>query len=348
MVNDLIFRFFIAAILSYVSAFVFRKLAFKFNVVDHPSEDRKIHADSMPLMGGVAIVFSFICSLSLGIGCSFQVLLLILGGLIIFLINLIDDARGLSARFRFVAEVLISLLIILFADARISFLPAGHLGDITEIFITLIWFVGMINAVNYLDGLDGLASGMSAICAAFFCGMLLYTRQFELGAIALVVVGSCLGFLPHNFPKAKMFLGDAGSTFLGFMLAGFGVMGNWAAYDVVRLAAPILVLGVPIFDMTFTTVMRIRDGKVHNVIEWMRYSGRDHFHHSLIDIGFTRNGATYFIWVVCVVLGLSALLVRKNMDIEAFIAVFQAGLIFWMIGALLVIGRRKRSGWEEQ
>ena len=348
MIQEITVKIVVAFVMAYLSGFLFKWLSFKVGLVDAPDPSRKVHSNAMPLLGGACIFVGVLCGLSFCVGLSPRIVILLAGCTVVFILNVIDDAKGLSAKLRLFIEIAVALAIIILADAKISFLPSGFWGDAGEVFITLIWFVGLTNALNCMDGLDGLAGGIVIIASLFFGGILLYTQQVELGVVAFVLVGATCGFMLHNFPKAKMFLGDSGSTFLGFMLAGFGVMGNWAGHDVVRLAAPILILGVPIFDMMFTTVMRIRDDKVHNIIEWMKYTGKDHFHHSLIDIGFTKKTAVYFIWLVCVVLGLSGVLVRKNMDLEAWVTLFQAALIFLMIGALLVIARRKRSGWERE
>lgn len=347
MLYDMFFRCGVAVFTAYLSAFAFKRLAFKWDILDCPTEKRKVHDQAIPLLGGASIVLGVLVALLLCTHCSWRIAILLLAAFGVFAVNLADDARGLSARVRFFVESVLALIVIIFADARISFLPPGFLGDTAEIIITWIWFVGITNAVNYLDGLDGLASGLSMIAAIFFASMLLYTRQHDLGLTALVLAGAVLGFIPHNFPKATMFLGDAGSTFLGFMLAGLGVMGDWATYDAVRIAAPVLVLGVPIFDMTFTTITRIMDDKVHNIKEWLAYAGRDHFHHLLIELGFSRKEAVVFIWSTCVVLGMTALLVRKSRDVAGVVAILQGALVLAMIGVLLRVGKNKQSGWHK-
>ena len=343
-----ILKFIAAFLCTFISGVFFRGIALRTGLLDRPVEQRKSHEGAVPLLGGAAVFAGVMAGMGVCFRCPGNISVLLICGAMIFILNLIDDAVGLSARIRLFVEISVSLVMIFLADARISFMPSGLAGDSAEILITVIWFVGMTNAVNYMDGLDGLASGITAIAAAFFAGMLFYTRQPQLASVALVLVASSIAFMPYNFSKnKKMFLGDAGSTFMGFMLAGIGVMGHWATYDTVRLTAPVLVLGVPIFDMTFTTVMRTLEGKIHNLSEWMHYADRDHFHHSLLDIGFRPRRAVYFIWLVCVILGLSGLLVRKNMNIEAMVALFQAILIFWMVGLLIVMGRRKHNGKEK-
>jgi UDP-GlcNAc:undecaprenyl-phosphate GlcNAc-1-phosphate transferase len=346
MLQRIFFCVVMAAVATFVSSFMFRRLAFSTGILDQPA-DRKIHADAIPLLGGASIVTGVVLPLVLsGIVRNPQVAFLLGCGVVVFAVNLIDDARGLSARLRFAVEVAVALVMIFGVDARISFLPQGVIFDTIEVLLTVIWFVGLTNAVNYLDGMDGLASGLAGIAASFFAFMLLYTNQLGLGLLALVVAASSFGFLPHNFPRARMFLGDAGSTFLGFMLAGIGALGGWAQFDIVRIAAPVLVLGVPIFDMTFTTITRIATGKVHNVTEWLRYGGKDHFHHSLVDLGLSRRTAVMFIWLVAFALGLSGVMVRGAYTVVGIVTLLQAMMIFLIIGILIVVGNQKQSGWH--
>ena len=226
-------------------------------------------------------------------------------------------------------------------------MPSGIWGDTAEVVLTVVWFVGMLNAINYLDGMNGLAAGISMVSFSLFAFMLIYTREYALGFLCVAGAGVCLGFLPHNFPKAKMFMGDAGSTFLGFLLAGIGATGNWASNDVVRLAAPVLVLAVPIFDMTYTTVMRIKEDKIHNVVEWLQYAGRDHFHHTLVDLGLSKKQAVMFIWLTSLAMGLGGVLVRGGTAEQGLLTIAQAVLVFGMVGILLAVGKRRQSGWEK-
>jgi UDP-GlcNAc:undecaprenyl-phosphate GlcNAc-1-phosphate transferase len=144
-----------------------------------------------------------------------------------------------------------------------------------------------------------------------------------------------------------MFLGDAGSTFIGFILAAIGIVGSWAENNIVRISIPILVLGVPIFDMIFTTFMRIRDGKVKTVLEWLSYSGKDHFHHYLVDLGLRPYTAVIFVYFITASLGISAIMVSNDPAIEAFLTLTQASIIFGVIATLIIVGRRRHDGWSK-
>ncbi len=321
---------------------VLRSLAFRFNILDLPG-GRKIHQAATPLLGGVAIYAGIIGASMVNARDIFAFFPLLMGATLIFILGLVNDLVGLSARTRILWQVLISLAVILMG-LRVSFVPNGYLKDISEVLITVVWFVGVTNAFNYLDGLDGLAAGSATINVLCFSVILYMTGQYPLSLLAISLIGSCLAFLPYNFKK-KIFLGEAGSTFLGFMLAGIGIVGNWASDNVVKLSIPILILGVPIFDMIFTTIIRIKEGKVKSFIEWLKYSGTDHFHHSLIDLGFRPAGSVIFIYFVTFSLGISAIMVSNDAAIEAFLTLSQAAIIFGIIAMLIVVGKRHRSGW---
>jgi UDP-GlcNAc:undecaprenyl-phosphate GlcNAc-1-phosphate transferase len=228
---------------------------------------------------------------------------------------------------------------------HVNFIPNCCWKDILEALITAVWLVGITNAYNYLDGLDGLAAGSAAINLFCFSVILYMTGQYPLGLLAISLIASCIAFLPYNFQKRKIFLGEAGSTFMGFMLAGISLIGNWAGDNAVKLSVPILVLGVPIFDMIFTTIMRIKEGKVRSLIEWLRYGGKDHFHHYLVDLGLKPLGSVLFIYCVTLSLGISAIVISKSSAIAGFLGIIQASIILGMIGILIVAGKKHRNHW---
>lgn len=330
-----------AFLFAYLSMPFFRALAIRFGIIDFPGE-RKMHQIATPLMGGAAIYFGLIVGLLLNAQFGRDVLAILIGATIIFLLGVADDMKGLSARFRIAVQLVAALIVVMWGE-RISFLPAGAINDIIEILISLVWVIGITNAINYLDGLDGLATGSAVINLICFGGILYRTGQPALFGVSFIMAAACLGFLPHNFSqqKKKVFLGDAGSTLIGFVLASVGLCGYWAAGDPVRIAIPILILGVPIFDMTFTTIMRIAEGKIRNVYEWLKYAGRDHFHHYLVDLGLSSRGSVIFIYFTQVALGISAMIASVVGPITALLSVFQGIMIFAIIGILIVMGKRR-------
>jgi UDP-GlcNAc:undecaprenyl-phosphate GlcNAc-1-phosphate transferase len=330
--------FIISFLVTYFSMPIFRGLAVRFKVLDLPG-GRKIHKVATPLLGGAALYMGLLAGALFNLSQLHHFLPVLLGATFILILGLINDIRELSARLRFLFQLLISLIVI-GMGARVSFLPLGWWKDAGEVCITLFWLVGVTNAYNYLDGLDGLAAGSAVVNLACFAIILYMTGQPSLALLSVILIAACLGFLPYNFRKAKVFLGEAGSTLLGFILASIALLGNWAEDNVVKISIPILVLGVPIFDMIFTTVMRIREEKIKTLLEWLSYGGKDHFHHYLIDLGFQRLGAVIFIYFVTLSLGLSAIMVSNDLAIEAFLTLSQAAIIFGIIAALIVTGKR--------
>jgi UDP-GlcNAc:undecaprenyl-phosphate/decaprenyl-phosphate GlcNAc-1-phosphate transferase len=323
-----------------------RRLAVKVGAVDYPG-GRKIHDKITPLLGGVGIYIGLLAGICFDFSQfkAFQPLLI--GATGIFCLGLVEDIRGLTALTRFLLQMAIAFLMTRMG-LSVTFLPVGWWGALGDTLISMIWIVGVTNAYNFLDGLDGLAAGSAAINLFFFSLMLYSTGQFPAGLISVSLIASCLAFLPFNFSSHKIFLGEAGSTLLGFSLACISLMGAWATDAKAKLLIPVLILGVPIFDMIFTTIMRVREGKVRTIIEWLRYGGKDHFHHYLVDLGLSQHKAVAFIYSVTFFLGISAILLQHSRGrVDAFLSLVQAAIIFCGIAALIVVGKHRRSGWEK-
>ncbi len=351
MKSTLVFftSFLVAYLITYLLSPLVRKLAVKLNILDFPG-GRKIHKVATPLLGGVAIylglLFGFLFDHTLFNLYSLYFLWpIMVAATIILVVGLINDIKELSVQFRIFAQVIASLIVIA-SGMRITLLPDVFWGNITEIILTLIWIEGVTIAYNFLDGLDGLAAGSAMVNLTCFIVILYKTGQFPLGLLAIMLMASCLGFLPYNFRREKLFLGDAGSTFLGFMLACISFVGSWAQDNIVKISIPVLILGVPIFDMIFTTIIRIKDGKIKTILEWLKYGGRDHFHHYLVDLGLHPKGAVAFIYFISLSLGISAIMVSNDQAFEAFLTLSQAFIIFGVIATLIVVGKRHRNGWS--
>lgn len=336
--------FIIPFLVTYFSTPLVRNIAVRFKILDLP-EDRKVHKVATPLLGGIAIYLGVFIGVLFSLSNLRPFLPILIGGVFILILGLIDDIIKLNAQLRLVCQSLIALAVIRMG-VRVSFLPVGFWGDILEVVVTVLWIVGVTNAYNYLDGLNGLAAGSVVINLFCFTIILYKTGQYPLALMSIIVVAACLGFLPYNFKKAKIFLGETGSTFLGFSLACIAVVGNWAGDNIVKLSIPILILGVPIFDMIFTTGMRVKEGKIKTLLEWLEYGGKDHFHHYLVDLGLQTFSAVIFIYFITLSLGLSAIMVSNDLAMEAFLTLSQASIIFGIIATLIVVGKKRRSGWS--
>ncbi|HRZ14486.1 MAG TPA: MraY family glycosyltransferase [Candidatus Omnitrophota bacterium] len=307
--------------------------------MDNPG-GRKVHLQATPLLGGVGIYLGLVIGLMVSSTDMGPFLPVMAGATLILAVGLVEDIRGLSAQIRLIFQLLAATIIV-GSGIKVSFLPNVVWGDIAEILVTVIWLVGVTSAFNYLDGLDGLASGSAVINLAAFSVILYSTGQYALGKLCIILIAACLGFLPHNFRiHQKMFLGEAGSTLLGFMLASIALVGNWAEDNTVKLFIPILIIAVPIFDMIFTTIMRVREGKVKTVVQWLRYGGRDHFHHYLVSLGLPNVGAVIFIYFVSISLGIAAYMVSNDKAIEGLLALTQTAITFCVIAILILAQRR--------
>lgn len=316
------------------------RLAPMLGAIDSPG-GRKQHTTPTPLMGGAAIFLGYALVMILGrdiLNFSVELKGVALGGTLIFIIGVLDDIWGLTAKVRLIGQLLAVGILYKFG-VWMSFLPDTWWGHTGEIIFTTLWVVGITNALNFLDGLDGLTTGSAGINALFFGLVALQTNQPFVMLLSLALAGSCLGFLPWNFRRfqpARIFLGDGGSNFLGFTLAGVGVIGEWGSHSLVGLAVPILILGVPIFDTTLTTIVRVKSGQVKTFGAWLRFTGRDHFHHRLSDLGIGDRKAVLVIYLVSFWLGLESLVLKNARGIDAILSIVQVGIVFLLIGLFMV------------
>ena len=328
--------------LSYLLTPLMRLIAMRSNVLDNP-EGRKIHERTTPLLGGVAIIVAFSTSLLANMLLERGMVILLCGGIIVAFVSLLDDLRVIPARLKLLIQISVVLMLIYHGIILDLFPPRTTWGFWVNVVFTIIWIVGITNAMNFIDGMDGLASGLSAIIATFMGIVAFQTDQPFMGWIAIAILGSCLGFFPFNFRfrrPALIFLGDTGSTFLGFILAGLAVMGYWSESRIVSFANPVLIFWILIFDMIFITVERVASGKVNSVKEWIDYVGTDHLHHRLFFLLGDKWKAVLTIFLYSTVLGLSSIALRNARTIDSILLVGQAFLIAIMFSVLEYVGRK--------
>ena len=318
-----------------------RMVALKLNIMDTP-DWRKIHKQSTPLMGGLAIYLAFTASLLLNNVFLPGMKIILSGATILFFIGLFDDVHPLPALLKIIFQTLISLVIIIAGDIQLTFFQNFMLAHTINIFLTLLWIVGLTNAMNFFDGMDGLATSISILTSAFLGIIAFNTNQPALGWFAVALIGSCIGFLPYNFrlnKSALLFLGDAGSTFLGFTLAGLAVLGEWSnTSHYVSLTAPLLIFGVLIFDMIYVNISRIKMGLAKNFFELLTCVNTDHLHHRLFSMGFSAKEVVFTISTLSTCMGVSALIIMNQRFIEAILGLFQALLILGLIVVLMIKG----------
>jgi UDP-GlcNAc:undecaprenyl-phosphate GlcNAc-1-phosphate transferase len=310
----------------------------KAGLIDAPDTERKHHLEPTPLTGGVAIYAAFAICILINFQFSVQMKAILVGSSLIFFVGLLDDRFSLPAWVRLVAQFGAALLLIAF-EVRVSFIPDYLGGVFTETVITLIWLIGITNSMNFIDGMDGLAGGTSMIYSIFFAVIALVSHQYYLMFLAVALTGSSLGFFFYNFRpgrNALIFLGDSGATFLGFLLASFAIMGDWGMSGMTDILVPVLIMSVLIFDMTLTTVIRVGTGEVKSVGQWLAYTGRDHVHHRLLTLGYSKSVAALIFFAVSVAFGLEAVVMFLAPARLSIIILVHSILAFGIIGFILV------------
>ena len=318
-----------------------RAIARRQGIMDVP-DGRKLHGEPVPLLGGVAIYLAFVVSLLANSILTPAVWGILIGGTVAIGISLIDDVRPLPAPLK-LGILTVAALIVIASGTSLTLFPTGVLwGQALNFALTILWIVGITSAMNFFDGMDGMAAGLSAI-AAFFIGVIAFqSQQVSLGWVAAAILGTTLGFLPYNFRpggRATIFLGDAGSNFLGFILASLAVKGEWAGDSMVNAVAPLLVFGVFIYDMLYITIERVALGKVKSVREWIDYVGRDHLHHERV-LG-KKEYATLFVYALSFTLSLKATILLMASPAASYLLVLQAVIILAGVTVLERRGRRR-------
>jgi len=303
-----------ALFLSYISTNLILRLAIRIQFVDYPDE-RKIHQEPMPYMGGVAVILSVIISMSTifvfekdlmndYIQLSFGILM---GTIIILVVGLIDDLRGSTAKIKFLTQIGASWIVFLFG-VRIDFIGIP-LTDYTvnfpvyiSWFFTVLWIVGITNAINLIDGLDGLAAGITAISAFTLFVSSIVKGDVFLALLMISLVGAIFGFLKYNFNPAKIFLGDAGSLAFGFILGIVSVMNFNKSVTMISLMIPLTALAIPIIDTMGAIVRRFR--LKENIFK----ADKKHIHHRLLDIGLTHKQVVLLLYFISLDLSIAGMM----------------------------------------
>ncbi len=285
---------------------------FRIGAVDAPNY-RKVHARIMPRLGGLAIFLAFIIGVTILYsylihtknGNSDYLIAIIIGACIIVATGVVDDMREISAKAKMVGQLGAALIIVFVGGIQIDMVNLPFLGTLDfgllSIPLTIIWIVGITNAVNLIDGLDGLAAGVSTIALITLAVMAFIMSNMFVLAIAAILAVASLGFLFYNFHPAKIFMGDTGALFLGFMISVLALLG-FKNVTFVSLIIPIIILGVPISDTFFAIVRRVRMKK-----KWSD-PDKSHLHHRLLDMGFTHRQTVLLIYGIAVMFGLAAII----------------------------------------
>lgn len=308
-------------------------IAHKIGAIDYPKK-RGMHSKPMPLAGGTAIIFGFYFAVLVISALSSEMTIpsifgLLIGGIVIAVLGVLDDIHDLSAKLRFIIQIAVAAMVvstgIVIKGTTLPFIGFVDFGVFGYI-ITIIWIVGVTNAVNWIDGLDGLATGVSSIASLFlmFLSILNVDSMGPMGPITVILTaalaGACLGFLPHNFNPATIFMGSTGSTFLGFTLAVMSIQGMTKSHTALVIA--VLILGLPIFDTLFAILRRLFTGK--SIME----ADRGHIHHRLIDKGYSQKKAVLTLYGISGCFGVAGILFA---ELEVILAVLLVAILLYVM-----------------
>ena len=299
-----------------------------------PTDDRKLHTRQIPRVGGVAIFMSVAIALAVlalrggfeGVGLvGSKLTVIVIGGAATFFLGLYDDLHQMRARYKFAVQIAIAVAIFA-GGVRIDTIALPLIGQISfnpamGLFFTIFWFVGLTNAFNLIDGLDGLASGAAMFALTTMFVVATINGQAGAALVTLAVAGATLGFLRYNFHPASIFLGDSGSLFLGFMLAGIGAISSQKGSTVVAIAIPLVSLGLPVVDTALAIVRRFLRGQP------IFSADRGHIHHRLLGLGHSPAKVALLMYAGCAVLALGGmLLVNQSGYVAVILAVVGLGL----------------------
>lgn len=340
-----------AMVVSFLMCPLVKSFAYKIGAIDVPKDNRRMHKKPTPRLGGLAIFLGFMVSILIFVPIDTQLRGILLGAVIIVVLGVVDDIAALRAYFKFVVQIAAALVAVyhgvvvnvlsnpnVFSDK-----PYWSLGWLS-VPITVLWIVGITNSVNLIDGLDGLANGVSTISAVTMLVIALLVAEGQTALIMAALVGACVGFMPYNRNPAQMFMGDTGSTFLGYILATISIQGLFKYYAIISFAVPFLILGLPMFDTLFAIIRRLAKGQ--NPMS----PDRGHIHHRLIDMGLNQKQAVAALYVVSSILGLSAVVLTTGGAMRAMIFLLSVAVVAFL-GSRIIFPREiemARAEKEEQ
>jgi UDP-GlcNAc:undecaprenyl-phosphate GlcNAc-1-phosphate transferase len=313
--------------------------------VDAPDRFRKVHQLPMPRLGGGGVFLGFLIPIALVVLCRPEIAVavslkqahprlvaMLLGAALIFLVGFVDDIRDLRPRYKFLGQLLASLLVYRYGF-RIDCITLPMLGPVQlgvlTLPVTLFWFLGCINAINLMDGLDGLAGGIALFVCVSTIFVSLFFHHLAVLFLAACLSGAILGFLVHNFHPARIFLGDCGSMTLGFLIGGLALQGSHRTETSISLLIPIIAMGLPIFD-TGVAILRRWSKRLP-----VSAADRGHIHHVLLRLGFSHRNTVLVLYATCIFLGIISLIVAVSDNEIAIIVLGGLALIFYVCVRIL-------------
>ena len=341
---------------------VVRWIALRWAIVDQPGE-RKVHADAKPLLGGLAVYVAFIATISLnfvafrygsrvpilashmpeivdiatGIGAVRRELYaLMIGTSVVLVTGLLDDFYG--ERFPVLLKVfgqVVAAAVLMSAGVRTTLLPDALPWDLHNTCLTVLWIVGFTNAFNLLDNMDGLVSGVALIASSILAFVAIQSGQFFVALILCAFSGSLLGFLHHNIHPSSIFLGDAGSLFIGYVMAALALLQSYVTFgesSVLGALMPLIILSLPLFDTASVVWIRLKEGRP------IYMGDKCHLSHRLVELGLSQAQAVQIVYLLTFCLGINATILRNVTTIEGIIVALQAMGLMALVAVLMKLG----------
>lgn len=328
----------VSLLTSFLSVPFVKNIAIKAGAIDIPKDGRRMHKTPIARMGGLSIFYGFIVAILCFGNLDRELWGILLGATIIVILGIVDDIKALPAAPKFITQI-IAAIIPVYMGSKIQFVSIPFLNnssnivfdDIISFVLSVIWIVGVTNAVNLIDGLDGLAAGVSTIASSSIFFIALIDGNSFVSLVSVCLVGACLGFLPYNLNPAKIFMGDTGATFLGYIMAVMSIQGMFKSYTVITFIIPVLVLGLPLFDTSFAIIRRVIQHKP------IMQADRGHLHHRLIDMGFNQKQTVSILYTISALLGLSAIIMEGYDTLTGILLLIS--VIVFVVLATIFAGR---------
>ncbi|WP_414491284.1 glycosyltransferase family 4 protein [Sutcliffiella horikoshii] len=303
------------------------KLALKWGVTDKPNE-RKVHQKLMPRLGGLAIFIGLFLGYIISDLSEYHISSISFALIIIVLTGFLDDLFQISPWKKLFGQILATLIVIqsglLIEFLNIPFFGTVQLLDYWSYIFTFLWIIGITNAVNLIDGLDGLAAGVSCVIIITILGSAISNEKVLISTLAVMVLGSTLGFLPYNFNPAKIFMGDTGSLLLGFSIAIISLLGLYKSVALFNITITVLILGVPVIDTVLAIIRRLINRKP------ITQPDKKHLHHQILSLGFSHRNTVLLIYSISSFFSLMALFLSR----DYFSIVFFITIIFGLLGSI--------------
>lgn len=322
---------FLSFSLCYYFTPVLANAAKKLGIVAKPDGKLRVHHGLVPYLGGLSIYLSFLLALVFGFGFDQKVLGLLLGGTIILIVGLIDDFGVMSPGMKLFGQI-VAIIAFLKSGIRVEIEAIAKIEPfvtfpVISYFISGFWLLIVCNALNFLDIEDGLAGGVSLVSSAGLMAVSLVNNNLTIASLTASLLGAIGGFIIYNYPPAKIYLGDAGSLFLGMMLGALAMIGSYTQKSAVGLVTPVLILGVAIFEISFTTFARMLKGIP------IMYGSKDHIAKRLQKIGFSLKKTIWTLYLLEFALAGIGITVMFSSDLTGVALV---GITLLLLGSLSI------------